>query len=405
MAVSPVVAVEIGTSKVVVLVGEVREDGHIVVVGKGEQPSAGVRKGEVTDVDHAVACVRAALGAAEENAQVTIHQVHLALSGRHFEATPNRGVIPVHSADHVVTEEDVEEVTDVARAVNLSPDERKVLHSIGQIFYVDRERVGNPVGFEGGHLALDMLILHAKMSQVRTSVRLLRKLQQDVADIAFSGLCSALAVVTPEQKEGGVLVIDLGGGTTTYVAYAAGTFAAAGALGLGGDHVTNDITLAFSIPRSQAERLKKEAGGAVTDEATRNARVNLPPEVGYPGRTVSMTALQTVIHLRMSEIFNLVLRDMERHGIQHQIGAGVILTGGGARMKGILELAQRTFRAPCAIGVPIGFIGRPQTIEDPEYSTAAGLLRYAARAAAGQRRPSMLNGLLGMFKSTGGRKS
>ncbi len=404
MAVSPVVAVEIGTSKVVVLVGELREDGHIVVVGKGEQPSTGVRKGEVTDVDHAETCVHAALGAAEENGQVTIHQVHLALSGGHIEATPNRGVIPVHSADHVVTEDDVEEVTELARAVNLSPDERKVLHSIGQLFHVDGERVGNPVGFEGAQLALDMLILHAKTSHVRTSVRLLRKLQQDVADIAFSGLCSALAVVTPEQKEGGVLVIDLGGGTTTYVAYAAGTFAAAGALGLGGDHVTNDIALAFNIPRSQAERLKKEAGGAMPDESARNTRVNLPPEVGYPGRTVSMAALHTVIHLRLGEIFNLILRDIERHGIQHQIGAGVILTGGGAHMKGILDLAARTFRVPCAIGVPIGFIGRPQSIEYPEYSTAAGLLRYAARAAAGQRRPSPLKGLTDMFKSAVGRR-
>lgn len=404
MAVSPVVAVEIGTSKVVALVGDVREDGHIVIVGMGEQPSAGVRKGEVTDVDHAVACVRAALGAAEETSQVTIHQVHLALSGGHIEATANRGAIPVHSTDHVVTEDDVDEVTELARSVNL-PAERKVLHSIGQIFHVDGERVGNPVGFEGAQLALDMLLLHAKTSHVRTFVRLLRNIQQDVADIAFSGLCSALAVVTPEQKEGGVLVIDLGGGTTTYVAYAAGTFAAAGALGLGGDHVTNDIALAFNIPRSQAERLKKEAGAAMTDEAARNTRVNLPPEVGYPGRTVSMSALHTVIHLRLNEILNLILRDIERHGIRHQIGAGVILTGGGARMKGIRELAERTFRAPCALGVPIGFSGLSQSIENPEFSTAAGLLRYAARNAASQRRASPLKGLTDMLKSAVGRKS
>lgn len=403
MAVAPVVAVEIGTSKVAVLVGEVREDGHIVVIGMGEHSSAGMRKGEVTDADHALTCVRSALGAAEENGQVTIHQVYLALSGGHIEATSNRGAIPIHSQDHVVTDDDVEEVTELARAVNL-PSDRKVLHSIGQIFYVDGERVGNPVGLEAAQLALDMLILHAKASHVRNLARLLHNIQQDVADIAFSGLCSALSVVTPEQKEGGVLVIDLGGGTTTYVAYAAGMFAAAGALGLGGDHVTNDIALAFSIPRSQAERLKQEAGSAVTEETTRTARVNLPPEVGYPGRTVSLAALQTVVHLRMSEIFNLILRDIERHAIQHQLGAGVILTGGGARIKGIRTLAERTFRAPCSIGVPVGFSGLSQSIETPEYATAAGLLRYAARHAAGQRRASPLKGLTEMLKSAVGRK-
>lgn len=404
MASPPIVAVEIGTSKVVALIGEVREDGHIVVIGLGEQPSSGVRKGEIIDVNHAITCVRAALAAAEETSQVTVHQVHLALSGGHIETTANRGAIPIHSRDHVVTTEDVEEVTELARAVNL-PSERKVLHSIGQIFYVDGERVGNPEGFEGAQLALDMLILHAKANHVRNSVRLLRDMQQDVVDVAFSGLCSALAVVTPEQKEGGVLVIDLGGGTTTYVAYAAGTFATAGALGLGGDHITNDIALAFNIPRSQAERLKKEAGGATTEEASPTARVTLPPEVGYAGRTVSMAALDTVIHLRLSEIFGLIRKDIERRGIQHQIGAGVILTGGGARMKGVGALAAKTFRAPCAAGVPLGFSGLSQSTENPEFATVAGLLRYAARQTVVQRRSSPLQGLTDIFRTAVGRKS
>lgn len=403
MAVPPLVAVEIGTSKVVVLVGEIRDDGHIVVTGMGEHPSAGVRKGEITDFDHALTCVRAALSGAEESGQVTIHQVCLALSGGHIETTPHRGQILIHAHDRVVTDDDVEEVTEMARAVNL-PADRKTLHSIGQVFYVDGERVGNPVGFEGAQLALDMLIVHAKASHVRNSARLLRGIQQDVTDVAFSGLCSALAVVTPEQKEGGVIVIDLGGGTTTYVAYAAGVFAAAGALSLGGDHVTNDLAVAFNIPRSQAERLKREAGCAIPEDAPRGSRVTLPPEVGYPGRTVSMTSLHSVINLRMTELLGLIQRDIERVGIQHQIGAGIILTGGGARMKGITQLVERTFKAPCAVGIPAGFSGPSQSIGNPEFATAAGLLRYAARNAARQRNVSPLKGLTDMFKSAVGRK-
>lgn len=389
MALPPVVALEIGTSKVVALVGEQREDGHVVIIGMGEHPSTGVRKGEVTDFNNALTCVKAALAGAEETGQVAIHQIHLALSGAHIQSLSNRGNLPILDPSEGVGVEDVEQLTAVARAVNL-PADRQILHSIGQVFYVDGERVGNPVGFECATLALDMLILHAKSNHIRNSVKLLREMPMDVSDVAFGGLCSALAVLTPEQKEGGALVIDLGGGTTTYVAYAAGVFAAAGALGLGGDHVTNDIMLAFNIPRSQAERLKCTSGSAIAEDAVRGQRVTLPPEVGYPGRSVSLAGLHNVIHLRMAEIFQIILRDIERQGIQHQIGAGVVLTGGGAHMKGLIKLAERIFRAPCMVGRPIGFSGLTAVTERPEYATAAGLVRYAFKNAQSTHRGGSL---------------
>jgi cell division protein FtsA len=386
MGMAPVVALEIGTHKVVALVGECRADGHIVITGMGEHLSAGIRKGEVVDFDNALICVKEALAGAEETAQVMINQVHLALSGGHIQSLANRGTLPIAPSPEGVTRDDVEQVTDLARAVNL-PADRQVLHSIGQIFYVDGERVARPENFEGATLALDMLILHAKSSHIRNTCRLLKNsLNMDVADVAFSGLCSALAVLTPEQKEGGVLVIDLGGGTTTYVAYAAGTFAAAGALGIGGDHITNDIALAFNIPRSQAERLKRDAGSAIAEDPGRGARVNLPPEGGYAGRTVSLAALNTVIHLRQGEILQLILRDIERQGIVHQLGAGVVLTGGGAPMKGMIKLAERVFRAPCMVGRPVGFSGLTAVMERPDCAAASGLLRYACKNAAGARR-------------------
>lgn len=376
MALPPVVAIEIGTTKVVALVGEMRDDGHIIISGIGEHSSSGIRKGEVTDIDHALVCVRGALAAAEETGQVTINTVHVALSGGHVESMVSRGTIPIAKPAEGVNADDVHQVTEVARAVNLDSD-RKVLHSIGQIFYVDGERVGRPEGFEGGSLALDMLVLHAKASHIRNTVRLLEEIPMHVTDIAFGGLCSALAVLTPEQKEGGVLVIDVGGGTTSYSAYAGGTFAASGALRLGGDHVTNDIALAFNIPRSQAERLKREAGNAIAEEVARGTRVNLPSEVGYPARSVSLSGLHTVMHLRMAEILNLILHDIERQGILHQLGAGIVLTGGGAQMKGLVKLTERIFRLPCMIGRPLGFSGVAAVSERPEYSTVAGLVRYA----------------------------
>ena len=385
MALAPVVALEIGTTKVCALVGELRrEDGHIVITGMGEHPSSGVRKAEVTDFDNALVCVRAALAMAEETGQVAIHQVHLAVSGAHIQSLVNRGTIPVQSPADGITAEDVEQVTNVARAVNLPPD-RQVLHSIGQIFYVDGERVGRAEGFEGAALALDMLILHTKSNHVRNTIKLIRGLPMDVNDVAFSGLCSALAVLTPEQKEGGALVIDLGGGATEYVAYAAGTFAAAGALGLGGDHVTNDITLAFNIPRGQAEKLKREAGCATVEDATRGQRITLLPEVGYAGRSVSVPALNTVIYLRMEEILRIIRANIDKEGILRQIGAGVVVTGGGAQMKGLPKLVEQVFRVPCIVGKPVGISGLGAVMEGPQYASAVGLVRYAFKNAMSTR--------------------
>ena len=397
MGLAPIVALEIGTSTVTALVGELREDNHIVITGLGEHKSAGVRKGEMVDFENARICVKEALAAAEETAQVAIHQVHLAMSGGGIQSLVNRGTIPINNAKEGVTADDVEQVTELARAINL-PAERKILHSIGQIFYVDGQRVARPESFDCATLALDMLILHAQDSHIRNTVRLLsHDLNMDVADTAFSGLCSALAVLTPEQKEGGVLVIDLGGGTTTFTAYAAGIFAAAGSYAIGGDHVTNDIALAFNIPRSQAEQLKCDMGSAIAEDSGRNQRVTLPAEVGYPSRSVSLTGLHTVIHLRMAELFQLILRDIERKGIGHQMSAGVVLTGGGAQMKGLIKLAERIFRAPCMLGRPVGFSGLASATEKPECATTAGLLRYAFKNATGGQRPSLFSRMLKPF--------
>jgi cell division protein FtsA len=385
MAIPPVVALEIGTSKVVAVVGELRDDGHILIAGVGEHQSAGIRKAEVVDLDNAQICVRNALAMAEETGQVAIHQVHLAVSGGHIQSLVNRGTVAVSDPSAGVSADDVEQVTQVARAITLPPD-RQVLHSIGQIFYVDGERVGRPEGFDASQLSLDMLILHTKSNHVRNSIRLIRNLPMDVSDVAFSGLCSALAVLTPEQKEGGALVIDVGAGTTEYVAYAAGTLAAAGALGIGGDHVTNDIALAFNIPRGQAERLKREHGSALADDAVRGQRLTLQPEVGYAGRSVSIAALQTVVHLRMAELLGFVRAAIEREGILNQIGAGVILTGGGAELAGLTRLAERLFRAPCVVGRPFNVSGTDAVTGNAAYATAVGLVRYAFKNAISSRR-------------------
>jgi cell division protein FtsA len=380
MALPPVVAVEIGTSKTIALVGEMRDDGHVMVTGMGEQTSMGVRKGEIIDFENAVTGVRAALEKAEENGSVSIRQVYLAVSGGHIQSVVNRGLVPVGDKDGEVMDEDIEQVMNVARAVSLPP-EREMLHTICQNFCIDdQERVVKPEGMAGARLSLDMLVLHGLRTRLHNTVRVVRSVPVDILDVAFSGLCSALSVLTPEQKQGGVVVIDLGGGITDYLAYSDGVVAGAGALAVGGDHLTNDIALAFNIPTTQAENLKRESGMAVVDAATTSQRVSLPAEVGFQSRSVSLKALHMAINARMDEILGMVRNRLEGEGILRRAGAGVILTGGGAQLKGVTGLAEKVFGLPCTVGKPRNVSGLATATEGPQYATGAGLIHYAFKA-------------------------
>lgn len=389
MAIPPIVALEIGTTKVVAVVGEMRDDGHVLITGLGEHPSSGVRKGEITDLENAGICVRAALAMAEESGRVAIRQVHLAVNGGHIESLVNRGTVPVVGREAGIVKEDIDQVMEVARAVHLPPD-RQVIHTICQHFSIDnQDRVIKPEGLEGAKLSLDMLVVHGVRTRLNNTVRVANSIPVDVQDVVFSGLCSALAVLTPDQKKSGVLVIDCGGGTTNCVAYAGGVVAAVGALGLGGDHITNDIAMAFNVPGTQAEMLKRSAGSAVVKAANPAQRVNLPPEVGFPGRSISLRALHMVIHARADEILGMVRKCVDREGILQSIGAGVVLTGGGARLNGMTELAQRVFGLPCTIGRPRNMTGLATPTEGPEYATCSGLVQYGFRMGDGHRSASV----------------
>jgi len=372
----PVVALEVGTSKVVALVGETREDGRLTVIGMGEHASKGVRKGEIVDVENAAACVRSALHAAEENGQVMIRRVHVALSGGHIQSDINRGSCRVMGAGGEITRADIDQVMDLARAMNMPP-EREVLHSIGRQFCIDDDHfVMNPEGLEGAKLSLDMIVIHGIRNRLRNTVKVVQNLPMDVQDVAFSGLCSSMAVLSPEQKEIGAIVIDLGGGTTGYVAYSGKVMAAIGSLGVGGDHITNDISLAFGISARQAEMLKREHGAAEVDIASRGRRVTLPPEVGFPGRSINLASLQTVVNARIHEIFRMIKVKLDPLGLNGIIGSGVILTGGGSRLHGVCGLAERVFNLPCRAGAPWDVDGLASAVENPEYTTAVGMLRY-----------------------------
>ena len=380
MAQNPIVSLEIGTSKIRVLVGEQLENGQIMVTGMGECPSRGVRKGgEIIAFENALTCVKTALEMAEEQSGIAISEVHLVVTGGHIQSVINHGNVPVESGE--ISREDMDRAMEVGRTLNL-PHDRAVLHTINQHFYVDDQPgVIDPVGMEGSKLSVDMLILHGIRNRIRNAVKVLKSAHVEVADVAFSGLCSALAVLTSEQKESGVIVIDLGGGTTDYLVYGGRAIACAGALAVGGDHVTNDIATGFCIPILQAERLKVEWGNALKGQCPQNQTVALQAESGFHGKNVNLADLHTIINARVEEILFMVKAEITRYNPLSMSGAGVLLTGGGAHLKGVCDLAAQGFGMPCHVGSPRNISGLAVVTEGPEYAAPLGMIRYGFKTS------------------------
>ena len=395
MAVLPVVALEIGTSNVCAVVGEAREDGNLMITGLGQCPSCGIRKGIILDLEAVVECVRTAIHAAEQSGALDIRQVYLAVSGGHIKSIVSQGNVPVFDPGKGATSDDIEEVMSIARAVNL-PYDCEILHTIPQKYSVDDQKgVINPEGMQGGKLSLDMLIVHGSRNLLGNTVKAATSVGLDVLDVVFSGLCSALAILTPEQKECGVVLVDLGAGTTSYVVYADDIIAGAGVLSVGGDHITNDISAAFNISNRRAEILKQESGSAILDSSTHFQRITIPAEVGFSASSVVVSDLNTIINARADEMFVMIRDELEKKSLVHQLGAGVVLAGGGAHLNGIGAVAERVFDRPCVIGKPRNFSGMASVYEGSEYAAPLGLIRYAVKSAA---RPADVISVSGILK-------
>ena len=251
----------------------------------------------------------------------------------------------------------------------------------------------------GPKLSMDMLVVYGVRNRIHNTVRVVQSIPMEVRDVAFSGLCSALSVLSAEQKKTGVIVIDMGGGTTDYLVYANGVVAAAGSLAVGGDHVTIDIAQAFNIPNSQAEKLKKEYGAAAYHLTDSSKRVGVAAEGGFAGRSVHMKSLNVVINARIDETLGMIKRELQTSGILTHIGAGVVLTGGGAHLDGVVNWAQHVFGLPCNIGIPRNVTGLATATEGPEYATCCGLVQYAFRTMNGRRQAASIGKVLkGLFR-------
>jgi cell division protein FtsA len=359
-------------------VGEQGADGALNIIGLGQARSRGVRKGEIADTAQAEEDVRNAIVEAEQMADVEIRNVYLGVTGGHIRGFNNRGVHPVVSADREISEDDVQDVIKNAKAINL-PTENNVVHAIRQHFFVDgQDGVINPVGMLGSRLEVDVHVVHGNTNRLQNAIRLVKGLQLEVDEIVFNGLASSLALLTGEQKELGALVIDIGGGTTDYVVYAGGVIRHTGVLAVGGDHVSNDLAYGLKVPLSRAEKLKLEHGSAVLDEKIKGQTVTITNELGLPLKTVNVEHLQRIMSLRLEEIFQLVAQDVEQAGLFDFLRAGVFLGGGGARIPHIARLAEHVLQMPVSIGQTNSISGLKSALDQPEFFTAIGLVRFGS---------------------------
>jgi cell division protein FtsA len=393
-----IVGLEIGTHKVCAAVGETGRDGALRILGVGEAPSRGVRKGEIVDFDTAVMCVRDAIVDAETKTDVAIRGVCLAVTGSHFQSFNNRGSVVVPDEREVVSNEDCDNVEKSAREVSI-PSGHAFLHSVLQHYRVDgKEGVLNPVGMAGSLLEADYHVIHGVKTRITNSIQCVKEAGLEVEDVAFSAFATAQAVLTPGQKELGALVVDMGGGTTDFIVYSEGAVKQSGVLAVGGDHVTNDISMGLRIPINRAERLKVEEGGAVLGTVLPGETVFLKDDSGFAGKHVERETLNTVIHLRMREVFELLRKKVEAAGYYDFLGGGVMLTGGCSQLKSIRPLAEEVFGLPVHATNAQAVDGVTSTFEKPQYSTAVGLVRYAMAAQMDRERPGILGRLGRVFR-------
>ena len=373
-----IVGLELGTSKICAVVGEQNADGTLNIVGLGQSPARGIRKGEIIDAALAEECVRNAIVEAEQMADAEIRSVYLGVTGGHLRGFNNRGVHPVVSADREISDDDVQDVVKNAKAINL-PAENTVVHAVRQHFLVDgHDGIANPVGMLGARLEVDMHVVHGNTNRLQNSIRLVKGLQLEVEEIVFSGLASSLALLTSEQKELGALVIDIGGGTTDYVVYSDGVIKHTGVLAVGGDHVSNDLGHGLKVPLSRAEKLKLEHGSALVDEAMTGRTLTITNELNLPLKTINVEHLQRIMSLRLEEIFQIIAADLEQAGLTDYLRAGAFLCGGCARAPQIAKLAELVLQMPVSLGQTNSISGLKSALDQPEFVTAIGLAKFGS---------------------------
>ncbi len=371
-----VTGLDIGTSKIAVVIGEEDMNGDIQVLGVGVSPSEGLRQGVVINLDLAVKSIEKAVHEAQLTAGFEIEDVVVGIAGDHVRSVNSRGVVAVSRADHEITEKDVDRVIEAAKAIAL-PIDREVLHVLPQEFIVDNQTgIKNPVGISGVRLEAEIHIVTGAVTSAQNIVRSVSKAGLKVKGLALEPLASSYAVLDKDEKKLGVALIDMGGGTTDVALFYDGAIRHTAVIGLGGQNVTNDIALGLRTPVEQAEEIKKKYGCAYEKNVSKNDMFTVPGIGNRGAREVSKALLSSIIQPRMEEIFSLVSKEIKRSDFSELLGAGVVITGGGSLIESCDILAEEVFGLPISIGIPKGFQGLVSAASSPMLATGVGLVLY-----------------------------
>lgn len=371
-----VVGLDVGSTKVSAVVGEVDSEG-ITILGVGNVPCRGLRKGVVSNIEWTVRAVREAIEAAQTMAGVEIGTVFLGIGGSHVRSQASDGVAAI--AGREVTREDLERVLEGARAIPVDAD-RMILHALAREYIVDnQDGVRDPIGMSGVRLQARVNLVTAAKSCVQNAERCVERANIEVAEVALASLASADAVLSDDEKEIGVAVIDMGGGTTDLVQFVEGGVAHISVIPAGGNNVTNDVAAGLRTPMGEAERLKRNYGCALGRMVADDEEIEVPGVGGHAPRKVARRVLSDIIEPRVEEIFSEVRRRMEDTGLVDQVSSGVVLTGGGVLMEGMVEAAEDVLGMPVRLGFPVGVKGLVQLIQGPQHATGVGLVRYGAK--------------------------
>jgi cell division protein FtsA len=371
------VGLDVGTTKICAIVGEVTEDGRIDVIGIGTHPSRGLKKGMVVNIESTVDSIKRAVEEAELMAGIQINSVYTGIAGGHVKGFNSRGVIAVK--DHEVTRADIQRVVDAARAVAI-PLDREVLHVLPQEFIVDdQDGIKDPLGMSGVRLEAEVHIITGAVTSAQNIVKSVNRAGLEVMEIVLQPLASSEAVLTPEERELGVAMVDIGGGTTDVAIFIEGSIRHTAVLGVGGHHLTNDIAIGLRTPPADAEKIKIRYGSALTSLVENDETLEVPSVGGRPPRILSRQLLAEIIEPRAEEIFALVAREIQKAGYEERVASGVVITGGTSCLHGMVEIAEKVTNLPVRRGGPSGVGGLIDVVSSPIYATGVGLVLYARK--------------------------
>jgi cell division protein FtsA len=393
-----IVGLDIGTTKVNALVGEVKPDG-IEIIGLGVYPSLGLKRGVVVNIDATVDSIQQAVGEAEAMACCPVRSVYTGIAGNHIRSLNSHGIVAIQNQE--VTHADVERVIDAARAVAI-PADQKILHILPQEFIIDgQEGIREPIGMSGVRLEAKVHMVTGAVSAAQNIVKCIQRCGLEVSEIILEQLASSQSILTEDEKELGVCLIDIGGGTTDIAVFTDGAIRFTSVVPIAGDQVTNDIAVALRTPTQSAEQIKRKYACALAELAGPAEFVDVSGVGDRPGRTLSKRSLAEVVGPRYEELFHLVKTELRRSGFAELLTAGIVLTGGASNVSGSVELAEKVFKLPVRLGNPQYVIGNSEVMNNGMYATGTGLLLYGYQQQCEQRKPNhaILRGKLARMKN------